>query len=209
MTNTVTIMGWELLEGERVRLRRIAESDTAEIGAWGADMEYQRLLRRGMVYPGNEADVKQWMINPTDDFYPFAIVDKADDRVVGVVALKDVMWSARQCQFFIGIGRREDRGRGYASDALRVMLRYAFMEMNMNRVGLEVSDYNPDARRLYAHVGFQHEGTLRQFVYRDGVYHDMHIMSILRAEWDRQQARAERIESLHGENHAEPTASGA
>lgn len=200
--NTTSIMGHELLEGERVRLRRIAEADIAEIGAWNADLTYQRLLRRGMVYPGNEADVRQWMLNPADDFYPFAITDKADDRVVGVVAIKDVMWSSRQCQFFIGIGRAEDRGRGYASDALRVMLRYAFMEMNLNRVGLEVSAYNADARRLYTRLGFQHEGTLREFVYRDGVYHDMHIMSILRAEWTRHQARAERIERLHGEDNA-------
>jgi RimJ/RimL family protein N-acetyltransferase len=107
-----------------------------------------------------------------------------EDRLVGILIIKDIFWQARHCSFFIGLGNPEMRGRGYGTDAIRVMLKYAFLEMNLNRIGLEVLSYNKTAIRSYQRVGFKLEGTLRAFAYRDGVYYDMHIMGILRSEWE-------------------------
>ena len=66
-------------------------------------------------------------------------------------------------------------------------LRYAFRELNMQRVGLEVGDFNVGARRVYEKCGFQLEGTVRRTMYRDGRLWDMHIMGILREEWEAAQ----------------------
>jgi RimJ/RimL family protein N-acetyltransferase len=115
---------------------------------------------------------------------PFAVRTLVEDRLVGLLVIKDIMWQARHCSFFIGIGDPTERGRGYGSDAVRVLLRYAFLEMNLNRVGLEVMAYNAEAIHAYEAAGFQQDGRLRAFVYRDGVYYDVLTMSILRAEWE-------------------------
>lgn len=187
----VPFLGDELLRGDLVRLARIREADYAAIARWSEDMEYQRLLRRSMVYPGDEGGIRDWLAKVDEyEFAPFGIRALSDDRLVGMLALKDIFWQARNCSFFISIGDAADRGKGYGTDAVRVMLKYAFWEMNMHRVGLEVMSYNDAGKRSYEKVGFTPEGTLRQFVYRDGVYYDIELMSMLRSEWEARYAEA-------------------
>ncbi|MBK9746878.1 MAG: GNAT family N-acetyltransferase [Chloroflexi bacterium] len=189
----VPFLGNELLRGERVRLARLLDSDYALLARWTEDMENQRLLRRSMVYPSDERDMRDWLGKVDEyQFIPFGIRTLADDRLVGMLAIKDIFWQSRHCSFFINIGDAADQGQGYGSDAVKVMLKYCFWEMNMNRVGLEVMAYNEGARRTYEKIGFTPEGTLRQYVYRDGVYYDVHLMSLLRAEWDARYAEANR-----------------
>lgn len=181
----VPFLGKELLRGELVRLARPASADFAPIARWSEDMEYQRLLRRSMVYPGDEAGIADWFSKIDEyEFAPFTIRTLDEDRLVGMLAIKDIFWQSRHCSFFISIGDEADRGRGYGSDAVRVMLTYAFWEMNMNCVRLEVMSYNEAAQRSYEKVGFTADGILRQFVYRDGVYYDIQLMSMLRSEWE-------------------------
>ena len=181
-------LGSDLLIGRKVRLARPTADDVVTIAGWSLDLEYQRLLRRGMVYPGSVEEHRGWFdeMFRNEQSYPFAVRTLVEDRLVGLLVIKDIMWQARHCSFFIGIGDAGERGQGYGSDAVRVLLQYAFLEMNLNRVGLEVMAYNPDAVRAYEAAGFQHEGRLRAYVYRDGVYYDVLLMSILRSEWEAQ-----------------------
>jgi RimJ/RimL family protein N-acetyltransferase len=139
-----------------------------------------------MVYPGSLEEHEEWFAQMSKDErnYAFAVRTLVEDRLVGLLVIKDIFWQARHCSFFIGIGNPEMRGRGFGSDAVRVMLKYAFLEMNLNRVGLEVLSYNEAALRSYQRVGFRLEGSLRAFAYRDGIYYDMHVMGILRSEWE-------------------------
>lgn len=183
-------MGNDLLCGELVTLKRPTKDDAAIIGGWMADIEYQRMLRRGMVYPGDGGDTDAWFSHmlKEDAGYPFAIRRNDDDTLVGFLVIKDIMWASRNCSLVIGIGDKNQRGRGFGTDAMRVLLRYCFMEMNLYRVGLEVMAYNTGAIRAYTKAGFQPEGVLRGFVYRDGVYYDIQLMSVLRPEWEAQQA---------------------
>jgi len=101
-----------------------------------------------------------------------------------LLVIKDIFWASRHCSFFIGIGKAADRGQGFGTDAIRAMLKYAFLEMNLHAVRLEVMSYNPGGMRAYEKVGFKLDGTLRACVYRDGVYYDIYAMSILRREWE-------------------------
>lgn len=179
-------LGKELLRGDLVCLTRPSKEDIGHIAKWSTDMEYQRLLRRGMVYPGSVEEHEEWFAEmiKNETGYPFAIRTLVEDRLVGILMIKDIFWQARHCTFFIGIGNPEMRGRGFGTDAIRILLKYAFLEMNMNRVGLEVLSYNQSAIHSYQRAGFKLEGTLRAFTYRDGVYYDMHVMGILRNEWE-------------------------
>jgi RimJ/RimL family protein N-acetyltransferase len=83
----------------------------------------------------------------------------------------------------IALGERKFWGNGFGTDAMRVMLRYAFNELNLRRVGLIVFEYNPRAIRSYEKAGFVHEGRARGFLYREGQRWDLLFMGILREEW--------------------------
>ena len=179
-------LGNDLLRGEQVYLARPTKDDIAIIAGWSQDVEYYRLLRRGLVYPGETAaDYESWfdgMVKEESGF-PFAIRRSDDGSIVGWLALREIFWQPRLCTLVIGIDPAL-RGRGCGTDALRVALRYAFLELNLNRVGLDVTSYNEGGIRAYTKVGFTHEGTLRAAVYRDGVYYDSLMMSMLRSEWE-------------------------
>lgn len=179
-------MGNELLRGDLVRLARPEREDVIQLAAWGHDMEYQRYLRRGMIYPSSTEGMLEWFasMDRKEEDIPWMIRANDDNRLIGLIVIKDMMWQARHCSFFMGIGDRDQRGQGYGTDAVRVMLKYVFCEMNMHRVGLDVMSYNPGAMRAYEKAGFTQEGRLRAYVYRDGVYYDVIQMSILRAEWE-------------------------
>ena len=83
----------------------------------------------------------------------------------------------------IVVPRRENRGKGYGAEAIRLLLGYAFDRINLNKVELEVYEYNERAYRLYLRLGFVEEGRRRARVYRNGRYYESIQMGILRDEF--------------------------
>ncbi|MFB9325212.1 GNAT family N-acetyltransferase [Paenibacillus aurantiacus] len=111
-----------------------------------------------------------------------------DDRFIGFVALHSIEWNNQAALVAVGIGDPNERGRGYGIEALRMILRYAFHELNLNRVGLDVISYNEAAYRAYKKAGFIDEGRARSAVLRGGQSYDLIKMGLLRAEWEAMQA---------------------
>jgi RimJ/RimL family protein N-acetyltransferase len=66
---------------------------------------------------------------------------------------------------------------------MRLLLRHGFETLNLNRIFLRVYSHNPRAIHVYQKVGFVEEGILRQAHFHNGDYKDVHIMSVLRSEW--------------------------
>ncbi|MBK8027449.1 MAG: GNAT family N-acetyltransferase [Chloroflexi bacterium] len=117
-----------------------------------------------------------------DDTY-FHLRTISDDRCIGFVVLFNLKWRNQTAELAIGIGDRDYRGHGYGSDALRLILNYAFSELALRRVSLTVMDYNTAAIKAYERVGFQREGAHRQAVVREGRAYDLLLYGILRDEW--------------------------
>jgi RimJ/RimL family protein N-acetyltransferase len=136
-------------------------------------------------------DELEWYENmrKDKDTFIFGIRTLEDDKLIGNCGLHRPDWRNRSALFGIGIGDKAYWGRGYGTDATRVLMGYAFGELNLNRVELEVYDFNKRAFRSYEKVGFVHEGTRRQALFRDGAYHDVYIMALLREDWFAQQER--------------------
>jgi RimJ/RimL family protein N-acetyltransferase len=82
----------------------------------------------------------------------------------------------------IALGR-EYIGRGYGTDAMRVIVDYGFREMGLLRVQLGVAPFNPAGIRAYEKAGFVEEGRYRESVLHDGRWYDEVLMSILDYEW--------------------------
>ena len=179
-------LGNELLRGEKVYLAPLQRADCAALAHWSEDIEFQRMLRRGEVFPDTAESFERWLFSEQghEEFYRATVRTTADNTMIGMCEINRIFRQARHCMFWIGIGDPAYRGHGYGSDAIRILLRYAFLEMNLNRVGLEVMSYNERAIAAYEKIGFQHEGRQRETVIRDGVYYDTLLMGILRREWE-------------------------
>jgi RimJ/RimL family protein N-acetyltransferase len=183
-------MNIRLLQGELVRLAATnSETDAEAMARWSHDSEYMRLedswpARLRSVKQTKE-DIREWLEHEKPNDYGFVIRTLTDDRAIGAIELDGIRWSSGDCFVGIGIGERECWGNGYGTDAMRVILHFAFAELNLHRVSLNVFEYNPRAIRSYEKAGFVVEGRQRQVLNRDGRRWDVIYMGILRQDWER------------------------
>ena len=181
-----------LLHGQLVRLAAAnSETDAEAMGRWSRDAEYLRLLDSDPASPRSVKQAKEgiteWMEHERPDSFGFMIRTLTDDRLIGFVGLGGINWNNGDGWVGIGVGERENWGKGYGTDAMRIILRFAFTELNLHRVSLSVYANNLRAIRSYEKAGFSIEGRLRQVVHRDGQWADEVFMGVLREEWERRQ----------------------
>lgn len=174
-----------MLIGKRVRLRAAERDDLPTFVRWFNDPEVTQYL--AMYVPMSLALEERWFEKILDDRDSFFFVVEAlvgqKPVPIGTLALVSIDWKNRNAGFGISISEKDFWGQGYGTEATRVSLRFAFHELNLKRVYLDVYDFNKRAIRSYEKAGFTHEGTKRQAFFRDGQYHDVHMMGILREEF--------------------------
>ena len=125
-----------------------------------------------------EAD---WVEQKTlDNEYIFNIVEKTHNRLL--VGLCDINFNfkfGRCASLGILIGEEEGRNKGYGTEAISMLIKYCFEELNMHRVGISVIADNERALRCYKKCGFIECGTKHDMCYYKGKWHDVIDLEIL------------------------------
>src|SRR5699024_4978861 len=111
------------------------------------------------------------------------MIKKEKEMPIGVLTIINIDFKNRNTECIIDIGEKEYWGKGYGKEGLKLLLDYAFYEMNLHRVSLRVFSFNDRAIRMYTKLGFQEEGNSRQSLFRDGKWHDIMQMGILQTEY--------------------------
>jgi len=175
-----------MLIGKKVRLRAYRKEDIPQALEFMNDPEVKANLVIGIPLPFKLEEEEKWYESVSaakPENYSFAIETLEDPRYIGGCGLNRIDWKNRVAQVGIFIGLELFRGQGYGTDAMNVLVKFIFDEMNMNKARLEVFAFNPRAIRSYEKCGFVKEGVMRQELYREGKYHDIIAMGILREEW--------------------------
>jgi RimJ/RimL family protein N-acetyltransferase len=181
-------MNGNLFRGTLVRL---TAEDPELLGkafsGWDRDSEFRRLLDDEPPCLWSAKKVQSWFEQDSyegdESGVSFCIRTLQEDCLIGYIGLWDIVWSHGDAELGIGIGDRVSWGKGYGTDAMQVILRYGFNELNLKRITLGVFDYNTRAIRSYEKTGFTLEGRMRKALYRDGSRADILYMGILREEW--------------------------
>ena len=176
-----------MIYGERIRLRGVERSDLPQFKEWLNDPEVIEGL--GMYLPLSMSDEEQWFegMSKRDPVEKPLAIDIRDDngwRLIGNTSFFNLEWTNRSAELGIFIGDKSLWNKGYGTETVCLLLRHGFEALNLHRIYLRVYSTNPRARRSYEKAGFVLEGTLREAVYRHGKYVDMHVMSVLRSEWN-------------------------
>jgi RimJ/RimL family protein N-acetyltransferase len=179
---------YDIYMGELVRLAAVDPEDFSRtFTRWSRDSEFMRLLNSEAVRlnsaAANKKRMEKELEDPSQSLYFFSVRARAGDQVIGDIVLDVSGWNTRNGFVGISIGERENWGKGYGTDLMKVLLRFAFTEVNLRRMTLTVFEYNPRAIRSYEKAGFRHEGRFRKFLNREGRRWDMLFMGILREEW--------------------------
>lgn len=172
-----------LFTGQLLRLAAARSEDQEALASWSTDDIYLRMLDDDPIRPQTAAAYHSASNPDGQNSVYFHLRTLKDDVFIGFVVLHSIKWASQSAELAIGIGLPEYRGKGYGQDAMRLILNYAFAELNLYRVGLTVMSYNAAARRAYERAGFVQEGAKRQIVHREGERHDLVLYGILRDEW--------------------------
>jgi RimJ/RimL family protein N-acetyltransferase len=181
-------MDANLLCGRLVRLTAQEPQEEAEaIAGWNADTAWWRLLASEPCNLFSGKKIAEWIQKSQEkdppSSYSFCIRTLDDNRLIGFIGLDGDIFPHGEAFVGIGIGEREFWCKGYGTDAINVILRFGFEELNLRRVALDTFEYNPRAIRSYEKAGFVHEGRVRGYLYREGQRWDLIFMGLLRQEW--------------------------
>lgn len=179
-----------MLFGKRVMLREYRQEDLMEMRAWVNDPLVTEMLGSQFLLPQTFEMTEKFIARRLEGGYNFVIARAEDGAYLGQIDFLNMDLRSRQAELGIVLGAPSWCGQGFGSEAVGLMLKFGFAELNLNRVYLSVADDNVRAIRCYEKCGFVPEGRLRQAEYRHGVYHDILMMSVLRAEWLERQRRS-------------------
>lgn len=180
----VTFADKPTLRGSRVLLRPMVADDAANMWADVHDDEATRLT--GTHGALQRSQIDEWCATRADqpDRLDLAVIDLGTGDWVGEVVINDWDPDNRSCGFRIALGPT-GRNRGLGTEATHLMVDYVFDQLDdppVNRIALEVYDFNPRAAAVYEKAGFRREGVLRQALLWDGDFHDAIVMSIVRRD---------------------------
>jgi RimJ/RimL family protein N-acetyltransferase len=173
-----------MLTGERVTLRAAREDDLDQLYELAAELETWEERSPAAPRPLSRPEyAERFTKSLTEPGEGASFVIEADGEVLGRCDIFDFDPLARNAEVGIAL-RAAARGQGYGTDALRVLVRYAFERRNLHRVYLGAIASNVGALASYRKVGFVEEGRRREHAWVRGSYQDEIVMGLLRSDWN-------------------------
>ena len=170
-----------MIAGEHVILRAFEREDAERCYRWMNDPNIVRTLKsRYPIAFQNEVEWLQRAMEASATERHFAIERKDDRSHIGNASIHDIDWVSRTSWFGLFIGEPTAWNRGFGSDAIETLVRFAFEDMNLHKLRINVFDYNERAKHVLQSRGFIQEGKLHRDFYREGTYHDIVLLSIFR-----------------------------
>lgn len=175
-----------LFRGSRIYLSASDASQEAEFESrWSEDPSYLALIQTEPARPLSPAQVqkKGYSHENPNDHYLFGIRKLDDQQLIGFIEIRNIQWNHKIAWIEIRIGENAYRRLGYGSDALQLVLRYAFYELNLEQLIAVVFEYNIGAQMFFEKFGFTVEVRQRQALQRFGRRWDILLMSTHRMDW--------------------------
>lgn len=171
--------------GKIVKLRTLEMEDMEILREIINDPEVERLIG-GWSFPVSKKEQEDWYntIYRDKKNLRFAI-ETEEDGIIGMADLRNIDWKNKTAFHGMKIGNKDYRGKGYGTDVVMAIMRYAFCELGLNRLDGSMLDYNIPSQKLYINkCGWTIEGKKRQHIYKNNKFHDQLIVGILKEEYE-------------------------
>ncbi len=180
------------LIGERIYLSPRNNEDIEKFTEWLNDFETTDYIGRSGAIMTIEKE-KEYLESHSGDEANFSIIRLEDDEIIGTVGLEYINHLNRRATLGIFIGEKEDRNKGYGTEAIKMLLEYGFKYLNLNNIKLDLMEFNERAYRCYQKCGFKEYGRRRKCNFINGKYYDTIEMDILAEEFEGDYIRNKNI----------------
>lgn len=173
-----------LFNGERVRLRKMSIEDVAIYHKWRNDIEVMQFTNPSLdvfTYTDTEKFVNS--IIESHNSKGYMIEEVKTGKPIGVTSLINIDYGNRNAECIIDIGDKDYWGKGFGRESFKLLLDFVFKELNLHKVYLRVFSFNERAINLYNSFGFDEEGKLQEQLYRNGAWHDIIFMGLLKRNY--------------------------
>lgn len=164
---------------------RLAKSDDAinyyQQNYCPLDKEVARLT--GCKEEFSQEEVVSFFLKSLEEDRYFFLIIAPDGKIIGESIINEIDWDLRCANFRIALYRQTERGKGIGTWAMEITRDFAFEELKLHRLELDVYSFNSRAENVYLKAGFKREGILRDAIMDGDKYADDILMSILESEW--------------------------
>lgn len=175
-----------MIVGNNTCLRAVEEADLELLRDWRNIPEFRINFRehRELSLENQKKWFDRLTISPGD--YMFVILEKETQEPIGACGLLYTNWIIRSSDFSFYIGKDKLYiDEKYAKDAAEVLIRYGFKELNLNKIWMELYEYDIKKLEFFQNeFGFKVEGKLRSNSYANGRYWDSYVISLLNSEFN-------------------------
>lgn len=173
----------------RVYLRALEPEDYFITSEWRKDEEIQNMVGGPKYFVSKEKE-RQWVLNAIQDDsrLVLGVCLKENNKLIGTVNIQEIDWINRSAHVPILIGDKSAWGKGYATEARFIALRFAFEERGMHRIWATVLDDNIASIKMHEKCGYIREGEFRECVFKSGRFHNLICYSLLKEDFDKAYA---------------------
>ncbi len=166
----------------KIKLRALEPEDMEALRATINDPDMERMVV-GWSFPISRQQQLDWYgrIMGNNNNQRFAV--EYQGNFVGVSTLTDIDWKNRSAFHGVKLTADTPKGKGIGFDAVAAVMKYAFEDLQLNRLYGGILEYNIPSQKLYKKCGWKIEGRYRQCVFKDNAYHDELAVAILRDEY--------------------------
>jgi RimJ/RimL family protein N-acetyltransferase len=172
------------IKGKIVTLRAMEIEDQEMLRETINDPEIEKMIG-GYSFPLSKEQQLNWFRSNLNNHNNIRlIIETAEDGAVGFANIVNIDWKNRTAFHGLKIANKKFRARGIGTDTVMAIMKYAFEELQLNRLDSTIIEYNEPSRRLYCDkCGWMVEGVRRKAVFKSNEYHDELIVGILREEY--------------------------
>jgi RimJ/RimL family protein N-acetyltransferase len=173
-----------MIESSLAALRAIEAEDLQTLREWRNRPEYRRFFREvGEISASQQATWYSQTVLSDPNTFMFAILERSTSNLIGAGGICSVDWVSRSCELSIYLGDRDLYiDKVFAPEAAQLLIDYAFSQLSMHRIWVEIYEFDVQKRELVEGLSFSLEGTLRDHHFSDGEWHDSLLFGLLADE---------------------------
>ncbi len=174
------------IKGKKVFLRALEIEDMEFLRAMINDGEMEHNVI-GWSFPVSKYEQQKWYENTIQNKNNIRFIIEAEGKSIGLATLTNIDWKNRKASHGIKLFSDDIKCKGYGTDTVMTIMKYAFEELQLNRLYSTILEFNEASRKLYKKCGWTEEGIIRKSIFKNNNYHNEIVIGILREEYELQK----------------------